>query len=61
VHQAINKINQELGVTVLLVEQKLPFAKKVADRFCIMDRGRTVATGKMEALSEGMVKQYLTV
>ncbi|POZ53905.1 ABC transporter ATP-binding protein [Methylovulum psychrotolerans] len=61
VHQAINKINQELGVTVLLVEQKLPFAKKVADRFCIMDRGRTVATGEMEALSEGMVKQYLTV
>ncbi|MDD2723127.1 MAG: ABC transporter ATP-binding protein [Methylovulum sp.] len=61
VHEAINKINQELGVTVLLVEQKLPFAKKVADRFCIMDRGRSVATGAMGELSEGMVKQYLTV
>lgn len=61
VHEAISKINQELGVTVLLVEQKLPFAKKVADQFCIMDRGRSVATGDMEELSESMVKQYLTV
>jgi len=61
VHEAINKISQDLGVTVLLVEQKLPFARKVADHFCIMDRGRTVATGEMEKLSEGMIKQYLTV
>ena len=61
VHEAISKINQELGVTVLLVEQKLPFARKVADRFCIMDRGRNVAVGAMDELTEGMVKQYLTV
>lgn len=61
VHDAIAKINHELGVTVLLVEQKLPFARKVADHFCIMDRGRTVATGNMAALTEAMVKQYLTV
>jgi len=61
VHEAISKINQELGVTVLLVEQKLPFAKKVADSFCIMDRGRSVAVGAMGDLTEGMVKRYLTV
>lgn len=61
VHQAIAKINKELGVTVLLVEQKLPFARKVADRFCIMERGRSVATGAMGELNETMVKRYLTV
>ncbi|MDD2738677.1 MAG: ABC transporter ATP-binding protein [Methylomonas lenta] len=61
VHQAIARINQELGVTVLLVEQKLPFARKVANQFCIMDRGRQVAHGAMQALSDNMVKQYLTV
>jgi urea transport system ATP-binding protein len=48
-------------VTVLLVEQKLPFARKVADRFCIMDRGRNVAIGAMSELAEDMVKRYLTV
>ncbi len=61
VHDAIARINKELGVTVLLVEQKLPFARKVANRFCIMDRGRNVATGAMSELSEDMVKQHLTV
>jgi len=61
VHQAIKRIHDELGVTVLLVEQKLPFARKVADRFCIIDRGRHVAAGAMENLSDDMVKRYLTV
>ena len=59
-HEAITTINQKLGVTILLVEQKLPFARKVADRFCIMDRGRNVAVGQMNELNEDMVKQYLT-
>lgn len=61
VHEAIATINHELGVTVLLVEQKLPFARKVADRFFIMDRGRGVASGAMNELSEDLVKRYLTV
>ncbi len=61
VHEAINTIHQQLGVTVLLVEQKLPFARKVADSFCIMDRGRNVAVGEMDQLTNDMVKQYLTV
>jgi urea transport system ATP-binding protein len=61
VHEAIKKIHEALGVTVLLVEQKLPFARKVADRFCIMDRGRMVATGAMPELSDDLVKRYLTV
>jgi len=61
VHQAIARIHQELGVTVLLVEQKLPFARKVANRFCIMDRGRQVTGGLMAELDNEMIKQYLTV
>ncbi len=61
IHQAIVRIQRELGVTVLLVEQKLAFARKVADRFCIMDRGRLVADGLMTELDETMIKRYLTV
>lgn len=57
----IRKLNRESGLTVLLVEQKLPFAHKVADDFCILERGRNVATGEMSGLSDELVKQYLTV
>ncbi|ANQ21555.1 urea ABC transporter ATP-binding subunit UrtE [Vibrio natriegens] len=57
----IRRLNKEIGLTVLLVEQKLPFARKVADNFCIIDRGRQVAMGEMEALDDTLVKKYLTV
>jgi urea transport system ATP-binding protein len=57
----IRRLNREIGLTVLLVEQKLPFARRVADRFCILDRGRAVARGAMNELHEGLVKEYLTV
>jgi urea transport system ATP-binding protein len=57
----IRRLVDEMGLTVLLVEQKLPFARKVADNFCILDRGRHVATGQMSELNDALVKQYLTV
>jgi urea transport system ATP-binding protein len=43
------------------VEQKLPFARRVADRFLILDRGRVKASGPIDALSEDLVREYLTV
>ena len=52
---------KEQGLTILLVEQKLPFARRVGDYFCIMDRGRAVATGKMDELSDEIVNKHLKV
>ena len=56
----IKKLNEE-GIAVLLVEQKLPFARRVARTFCMMDRGRTVATGDIADLSDDIVRQHLIV
>jgi len=57
----INKLNKEIGLTVLLVEQKLPFARRVADTFCLIDRGQAVANGPIQDLSEDLIHKYLTV
>lgn len=57
----IQLLVREMGVTVLLVEQKLPFARRVADRFCILDRGRKVAEDNIGQLSDELVRSYLTV
>jgi urea transport system ATP-binding protein len=57
----ISHLNEKLGLTVLLVEQKLPFARRVADRFCILDRGRKVAEGEIGALDDALVREHLTV
>lgn len=59
--QVIRQLIDEDGLTVLLVEQKLPFARKYADRFVIMDRGRPVAKGDISELSNELIKQHLTV
>ncbi len=57
----IRRLNREMGLTVLLVEQKLPFARKVGDCFCLLDRGHTVAQGAMSELDESLIRTYLTV
>lgn len=55
------KLNKEEGLTVLLVEQKLPFARRVASEFCILDKGRRVAAGAIEELTDSVVKAHLSV
>jgi urea transport system ATP-binding protein len=57
----ILKLNQDLGLTVLLVEQKLPFARRVASDFVILDKGRAVAKGAIGELSDELVRRHLTV
>jgi urea transport system ATP-binding protein len=59
--EVIRRLIAEDGLTVLLVEQKLPFARKFADRFAIMDRGRQVAGGEIAELSDELIKKHLTV
>ena len=57
----ILRLNQEQGLTVLLVEQKLPFARKVASEFRILDKGRLVSSGAIAELSDDLIRHHLTV
>ena len=57
----ILKLNKEEGLTVLLVEQKLPFARRVASEFCILDKGRRVAAGPIGELTDDVVLAHLSV
>ena len=57
----IIRLNKEKGLTILLVEQKLPFARRVAQNFCILDKGRSVAADEMENLGEEIINRHLTV
>ncbi len=40
------------GTTILLVEQNLNFAKRLGDSVAVMDNGRVVHSGSMQALAE---------
>jgi urea transport system ATP-binding protein len=54
-------LNKEEGLTVLLVEQKLPFARRVASEFCILDKGRRVVAGPIGELTDEVVRAHLSV
>ena len=54
-------LNHDAGVTVLLVEQKLPFARRVASEFRILEKGRCVAAGAIDRLTDEVVHAHLSV
>jgi len=57
----IMRLNRENHLTVLLVEQKLPFARRVATEVRMLDKGRVVVSGKIDALTDELVRTHLTV
>lgn len=57
----IRLLVKKKGLTVLLVEQKLPFARRVADAFSIMVRGTCVAQGTIDELDDELVARHLNV
>ncbi|HEX4050879.1 MAG TPA: urea ABC transporter ATP-binding subunit UrtE [Steroidobacteraceae bacterium] len=57
----ILRLNQEARLTVLLVEQKLPFARRVASHVRVIDKGRLVSTGTIDTLTDELVRAHLTV
>lgn len=48
-------------MTILLVEQKLNFARAVGEAFFLLEKGQVVASGAMSALTDQLVSQHLAV
>lgn len=64
VHQiaeVIERLQRDLALTVLLVEQKLSFARRVGQRFYLMDKGRAVTSGDIQELSNELIAEHLAV
>jgi len=59
--RVIDYLTKEEKITVILIEQKLPFARKHGDNFFILERGRVAADGTMEKLDDTIVKRFLSV
>ncbi len=48
-------------MTILIVEQYLDFVREFCQRFYIMNRGEIVAHDETNALSQNMIREYLSV
>ena len=55
------RLNRDTGLTVLVVEQKLPFARRVASEFRVLEKGRCAAAGPIAALTDDVVHKHLSV
>lgn len=60
IEEVIVRLNQELGITVLLVEQNVPFARRASDHFIILDKGSVAVSGPGEDLTDEVVDEFLT-
>lgn len=58
---AIKMLRQEGQMAILLVEQYLDFCKELGDDFAILERGAVAASGEMAALTDEVVREFLTV
>ncbi|XBS71003.1 ATP-binding cassette domain-containing protein [Acerihabitans sp. KWT182] len=57
----IRRLQQEFGLTLLVVEQQLPFTPLADDRFCLLEGGCNVAEGRLEQLDDSLIQTYLAV
>ena len=57
----LKKIAEDTGISIVVVEQNLKFARRLARDYVIIQKGTVVAKGKMEELDQDTVKKYLSV
>ena len=57
----LNKLVDENGLTVLIVEQYLDFVREFSHQFYVMNRGSLVVAGETKDLREDIIKEHLSV
>ncbi|MGR3756208.1 MAG: urea ABC transporter ATP-binding subunit UrtE [Tranquillimonas sp.] len=60
IEEAIIRLNRERGLSVILVEQNIPFARAASDQFLVLDKGRVVLAGRTDELTDAVVEEHLT-
>jgi urea transport system ATP-binding protein len=61
IEDAITGLSRSAGLSILLVEQYVEFALRMADRYVVLDSGRVVDAGDTGALDDAKVRQLLSV
>ncbi|TQM90087.1 urea ABC transporter ATP-binding subunit UrtE [Roseinatronobacter monicus] len=60
IHEVITRLNREFGLTIVLVEQNVPFVREVSDQFIVIDKGRVAAVGTSQDLTDELIDRHLT-
>jgi urea transport system ATP-binding protein len=61
IENVIIRLNRDVGLTVILVEQNVSFVRRAAQHFAMMEKGRVVASGDIGDLSDALVHRHMAV
>ncbi|HEX9791232.1 MAG TPA: urea ABC transporter ATP-binding subunit UrtE [Kiloniellales bacterium] len=61
IEKVLLALNRDRGMTIVLVEQNVEFARRASKRFMIMDRGSVAAQGSVQDLTDDLVHRHMTV
>ncbi|MGR9166661.1 urea ABC transporter ATP-binding subunit UrtE [Rhizobium leguminosarum] len=61
IEKIIIRLNREIGMTIILVEQNVAFARNASHRFAMLEKGRVVAAGAIDVLSDALVHRHMAV
>ncbi len=61
IEDVLIELNRTRGLTIVLVEQNLTFARRASNRFAILDRGTVAVTSGIAQLSDDLVHEHLVV
>lgn len=61
IEEVLVRLNRDHGMTVVLVEQNVEFARRASKRFVIMDRGTVAAQGSVDDLTDQLVHRHMAV
>jgi urea transport system ATP-binding protein len=61
IENVIMRLNRERGITMILVEQNVTFARRASHRFALLEKGRVVAKGAIGELTDELVQQHMAV
>lgn len=57
---AVKKVNQQLGITVLIVEQYLKFVLELSDYLYVMEKGTIILQGETKEMNPEQVQKAMT-
>ena len=61
IEEIVMRLNRERGISIVLVEQNVAFARRASQRFIVMEKGRVAVFGSTADLTDELVHRHMAV
>ncbi len=61
IENTIIRLNRELGLTILLVEQNVRFVRRAASDFVMMENGKVAGAGAVDTLTDELIARHMAI